>query len=105
MTLDDIAPDITLTLTEEHLRLFRAAGCKPACHSCGEDIVVGDPFKLATYKDYRTKELRDVMLCDNCTVDNLKRRMARYRKNRIADRQARGLSGYGFSRPSLTCLD
>ena len=91
MTLDDIKADVTLTLTREHERLFKAADCNPSCHACLDDIEVGRKYMLATYKD------RDVMLCDRCDIPALKR----YHRRLAYDRRVRiAAGGSGFSRPA-----
>ncbi len=89
MTLDDIKPDVTMTLTEEHERLFQFAGCEPACHACDDDINVGQIFQLATHDD------RDVMLCGTCDIDKLKEKEAEELRASLARRR----SG-GYSRPT-----
>ncbi len=91
MTLDDIKPDVRLILTEEHDRLFKFAGCNPMCHCCSVDLAVGDRYKLATNED------RDVMLCDHCTVADLKERLA---EQAAASRAAWLARGGGYSRPT-----
>ena len=48
MTLDDIPADVEMVLAEGMQRLFRAAGCDPACHVCGEHIQLGEGFGLFT---------------------------------------------------------
>ena len=100
MTLDDIAADVTLVLTREYNRLFKAAGCQPTCHACLRQIRVGMKFKLATH------ERRDVMLCAKHSLKHLtdpaeveKVREARWRRQ-AQERLRAGLSP-GFSRPSL----
>ena len=89
MTLDDIPADQKIQINAKMVRLFRAAGCDPGCHSCLRKIEVGDVFQLAT------NDGRDVMLCDHCNVDDLiaakaKRARARWRN----------VQKYGFSRLS-----
>lgn len=90
MTLDDIKPDVTLALTKHHERLFKVAGCDPACHACDVEINIGDQYKLATYKE------RDVMLCNGCTVADLVRK-ARNKQRRAKRWHERNP---GFSRPT-----
>ena len=84
MTLDDIKPNTTYSLTQGMDLLFRAANCAPRCHGCYEQIRLGDKFELATHED------NDVMLCDLCEVADL------IRRERERQRKLRG----GFSRPT-----
>lgn len=70
MTLDDIPADKTLTMTKLRDRLFQAADCNPTCHYCNNPIVVGEKFRLATWKN------NDVMLCPDCTIADLDNKRA-----------------------------
>ena len=99
MTLDDVAPDTITVLTKKLERLFRYAGCRPACHACHESIKIGEKFQLATCKpaDAIHPEPRDVMLCETCTVQDL---IAEEKRAHKAWRRRGG----GFSRPSQRCL-
>ena len=92
MTLDDIPADTLLILTRLAEKLFKVAGCDPACHACEVDLKLGDEYKLATHEE------RDVMLCGKCTPADLTRqteeaaeRLRIYRLNNPYS---------GFSRPS-----
>lgn len=87
--LNDIPADQEIKIDAEIVRLFRAAGCDPGCHCCLRSIEVGDVFQLAT------NDGRDVMLCDQCDVDDLiaaKKKRARAR--------SRHVQKYGYTRPS-----
>ena len=68
MTLDDVPADTTLILTHELDRLFKAAGCNPACHACGNAILSYENFMLLSY------EGTDEMLCHRCDREALKRK-------------------------------
>lgn len=106
MTLDDIPEGTTQTLTAELDRLFRYAGCDPTCHACRTPIKVGEVFTLTMYRRdrfggssfEREKKPRDVMLCGECTVDDLARaeQNARRRRARYMEEHPRA----GYSRPS-----
>jgi len=68
MTLDDIPADKILELTVELDRLFKAAGCEPACHVCLRKIDLGEQFQLLSF------EGTDEMLCVSCDRDKLARK-------------------------------
>lgn len=100
MTLDDVPPDVTVVLTDELVRLFKAAGCSPPkCHACYQEIKVGDRFKLAAHE---ARDV-DVMLCDIHTIEDLIKEEQRVDRLNERYREARKELGYGggFSRPSL----
>ena len=92
MTLDDIPADTPLILTRLAERLFKVAGCNPACHACKVDLKLGDEYKLLTHAD------RDVMLCGKCTGADLTRKAAAAEKAYRAYRKRHPHAG--FSRPS-----
>lgn len=105
MTLDDIANDHILQLTAVMDRLFKVADCDPTCHCCCTVIKVGDEFKLA-YHDalVRTgggqryeREERDIMLCGQCTIEDLK--VMEKRKIRQLAQWRRDNPRAGYSRP------
>ena len=53
------------TLTKEEDRLFRAAGCEPACHVCQKEIKLNNEYDLlAIYK--KGDITGEVMRCGRC---------------------------------------
>jgi len=106
MTLDDIPEGTTQALTAIMDRLFRLSGCDPTCHACRNVINIGDDFKLAMYRQQRfgsykhSRDLHpsDVMLCGDCTVEDLARVEVNARRRRTRYLTANPRAGY--SRPS-----
>jgi len=112
MTLDDISEGTTQTLTLIMDRLFRVAGCDPACHACHTVIKVGDNFKLAMHLQKRygfhhkneDREPQDIMFCGECTVEDLVRIEANAHRCHLRYRRENLRAGY--SRPSkVTVLE
>ena len=70
MTLDDVPADTLMALTDELDRLFKFAGCNPACHVCGRKISVKGRFRLVSYRG------EDRMTCarSTCTRAGLERK-------------------------------
>lgn len=96
MSIEQIPSDKLVKMTLIFHRAFNSFGCNPICHCCVSHIKVGDKFKLATvdtYSEksansgisrYETTDTREVMLCENCTVDSMNKmsatRKAEYEK-------------------------
>jgi len=111
MTIDDVPADTVVELTAELDRLFKAVGCKPACHACKTKLAIGDRFQLLSYQGI------DEMVCATCDRDALKKRdddkevakaaaevkRAENLKAHIAWKHSQGLGGY--SRPSATAAE
>ena len=105
MTLDDIPEGQTVKLTALMHRLFKVAGCDPTCHCCHTVIAVGGEFKLMMHCRQkftgmhfkRAEEPRDVMLCGDCTIDDLVRAEENARRRRA--RYLRDHPRAGYSRP------
>jgi hypothetical protein len=91
MGIEEIPADQKLTMTDEWHRAFKAAGCNPMCHCCGEYISNGKVFKLATVNTlYKMNgESKEVMLCDECTVEKMNA-LTEARKKEIEERSANG---------------
>lgn len=94
--IDDIPADTSIDLTEDLVRAFKSVGCDPRCHNCGEELVIGEPFKLAYVKvlQYYTgwtlehaedqADEVDEMLCDSCSPEDLyKSRLISFESDRI----------------------
>ena len=103
MTLDDVPADKIMTLTDELDRLFKAAGCEPACHACSVGIESGEEFQLLSFHG------TDEMLCHKCTREDLeeqrreKERRQREREEYIAKYRHGNTGprmGGGYSRPT-----
>ncbi len=92
MTLDDILADTLYILDALAEKLFKVAGCEPACHACKVDLKLGDEYKLLTHGG------RDVMLCGKCTGADLTRKAADAERSLRAYRKRHPHAG--FSRPS-----
>ena len=79
MKIEEIPADELVEMTSHLYRLFSAGGCKPMCHACNKKIKVGEKFKLATMVtatrkgslNYNNLESREVMLCNDCKVEDL----------------------------------
>lgn len=106
LKIDDIGPSEDTVMTAHLIRLFRSAGCSPACHACCNEIVSGDIFKLVPHPNTHpsgniSEGLVDEMCCANCGTHQLNLRDRRWRrehKNHRARKIAAG--GHGYSRPS-----
>ena len=90
-SLDEIKADKTYKLTKLQNRLFMFAGCDPTCHACGENISVGDDFKLVAHN------LTDEMCCGKCDKKSLEKRD---RNRRRRENRANAAWTGGYSRPS-----
>lgn len=113
MTIDDIPSDVEWEMDEGLQRLFRAAGCDPACHVCHEDILPSFGFLLVSaYNDKKDEEqgkLTDQMVCARCGRYGLEAQI-RERNERIDSEAVRWAAfqlehpgktyGHGYSRPS-----
>lgn len=101
MTLDDIPADVTMTLTSELDRLFRAAGCNPTCHACGAGIWLEEKFMLLSLNG------TDQMVCHECDRADLERALevkekrAEEMRRLYPPRTGPGYGSHGgYSRPS-----
>lgn len=95
-TVEDIPADVSVTLTVELVRAFRARGCNPGCHNCRRKLVVGETFMLAELHG------RDEMLGDCCTKEQLNQlRATQARKEEKVQREHREYKRVhpGYSRP------
>lgn len=109
-TLDDIPADVEMEMDETLQRLFRAAGCDPACHVCGEGILPPAAFLLVSYyedeEDKEDGELTDQMVCAICGRPGLealfkqKVAAAKERADWFKDHPNHHTYGRGYSRPS-----
>ena len=99
MNLDDIPADVTMTLTPEINRAFRAAGCRPTCHACNFSIKVGEDFQLLSFDG------RDQMVCHRCNREDLERIKKEREPKPIvktgSPQSGQGWNGRGYSRPSV----
>ena len=101
LMIDKIPADEDTILTTLLKRAFQYHSCNPACHCCGNDINVGEIFKLASIEaeePWNKGNFYDHMLCRNCTAQDYIDKQALRRTER--ERRA----GMGFSRPHLVKL-
>ena len=91
MTLDDVPADMMLSLTGELDRLFRAARCRPTCHSCWKPIGVGTDFQLLSFRGF------DKMVCGKKTCN--RESLEKLYQEELASK-ARAEMKSGYSRPS-----
>jgi len=83
MTIEQIPSDELTAMTDTFYKAFKASGCKPRCHCCSKEIKTNNFFKLGTvvnapkidsvssgYSKWQETESREVMLCDECSVDD-----------------------------------
>lgn len=106
--IDKIAADTEIEMTDDLIRAFRACGCDPKCHCCGDMLTAGLKFKLARvknvqyYTDYSLKKSinetgdNDEMLCHSCTPEDL----FKYRKKVWRSTKKAALHT-GYTRPHL----
>ena len=85
--LEKIPADKIVVMTDIFYKAFQASGCSPICHCCVKDLKPTIKFKLATVETIDTLgtnsvnsgvssyagdvESREVMLCDECTVEDM----------------------------------
>lgn len=77
MSVEEIPSDELVAMSDSWHKEFNESGCDPMCHCCKKMISIGDKFKLAItssirrYPPYKKYDNNiDVMLCENCTVEN-----------------------------------
>jgi len=105
--IDEIKPSENTLMTDQLIRIFKSAGCCPTeCHACGEEIKLGEIFKLVPHPKTNCwghiegDGFIDEMCCKDCESVDLTLRDQQRQIERKHQRARQYTGEGGFSRPS-----